>query len=114
MGSMIVSLTISSATARLARQVPQAEHDIDQALMALTSLLNSMVAARHADDVTAGTGELAIQHVGKAIEGLVTASGEVAKAHGRLRKIYQEYAQGDLSDCPNGSAALREVEQASA
>lgn len=104
-----MTLNISSATARLVREVPQAEHDIDQALIALSSLLNSMVVARNVSGVAAGTGEVAIQHVGKALEGLISASGEIAKAHGRLRKIYQETAQGDFSDCPPPSANLKSV-----
>ncbi|WP_206240895.1 hypothetical protein [Novosphingobium terrae] len=104
-----MTMTISAATARLARQLPQAEQDIDQALMALTTLLNSMVAARSAEGVAPGTGEMAIQHVGKAIEGLISASGEVAKAHGRLRKIHQETGLADIGDCPSGSATLTET-----
>lgn len=89
-----MTLTISSATARLARQVPQAERDIDTAIIALNNLMSSMVAARHVEGVLPGTGETAIQHVGKAIEGLMIASGEVAKAHGRLRKIQEETGIG--------------------
>jgi hypothetical protein len=104
-----MTMTISAATARLARQLPEAEHDIDQALMALTTLLNSMVAARSAEGVAPGTGEMAIQHVGKAIEGLISASGEVAKAHGRLRKIHQETGLADVGDCPPASAALTDA-----
>lgn len=93
-----MTLNISAATARLAREVPQTEHNIDQALIALSNLMSSMVTARQIEGVAPGTGEMAIQHVGKAMEGLIAASGEVAKAHARLRKIYQETAGFDTDD----------------
>ncbi len=104
-----MTMTLSSATARLAREVPQAEHGLDQAIILMSSLLTSMVTARNIPGVAAGTGEMAIQHVGKAIESLVSASGEMAKAHGRLRKVYQETSIGDVGDCPSGAVLHQEV-----
>lgn len=109
-----MTMTFSAASARLARQVPQTEQEIDQALLALSNLMASMVAARNIEGMAPGTGEMAIQSVGKAIEGLVSASGEMAKAHARLRKIYEEKAGFDLDNVKCASLSSLENEASKA
>lgn len=103
-----MSMTLTTATARLARDVPQAEHHIDQALIFLGGIMSTMVNARTLPEVGPGTGEMALHHVGKAIDGLVGVSGEIARAHGRLRKIYKETAIGDTDDdCPPSKGVIQ-------
>ena len=55
-----MAMTIPSAVARLTREVPQAETDIDQALISLSSLLTTMVTARRDTQTTGASGQAAV------------------------------------------------------
>jgi hypothetical protein len=58
------------------------------------------------DTETAGSSSLAaVQQVTRAIDGLVTASNEMARAHGQLQKIAVEKGIGDLQECPKRACA---------
>jgi len=107
-----MTMTVNSALARLSRQVPQAEGDIDQALISLSSLLTTMVTARRDTATTGSSSHIAVQQVTKAIEGLVSASAEMARAHGSLRKISVEKGVGDLEECKPGASALPDLRAA--
>lgn len=100
-----MAMTTSSAFARLTREVPQAETDIDQALISLSSLLTTMVTARRDTHTTGAASQAAVLNISRAIDGLVAASCEMAQAHGKLRKISVEKGTGDLEECPPGAIA---------
>jgi len=107
-----MSMTVNTALARLSRQVPQAEEDIDQALISLSSLLTTMVTARRDTATSGGNSQIAVQQVARAIEGLVTASAEMARAHGSLRKVSVEKGIGDLEPCPKNASDGLEIRAA--
>jgi hypothetical protein len=101
-----MTMTVQAALARLSRQVPQAEEDIDQALISLSSLLTTMVTARRDTATAGGNSQIAVQQVSRAIEGLVSASNEMARAHGSLRKVSVEKGVGDTEACPTKGVEL--------
>jgi hypothetical protein len=96
-----MSENIPFALARLRRQVPTAEHRIDDALIAVSSLMTSVVTARRdTPGVPAVRGHATIQRLARVQSALVGASGDVLRVHGDLVDIAQETAGLDLHECP--------------
>lgn len=108
-----MTMNISSATARLQRQVPSAEAKLSDTLVEISTLMTTMVMARRDTGQSIGAGHGALMHILKVQEALLTASGEMAKAHHKLVGMAREVCGGDLEECPreNGSAtpSLREA-----
>lgn len=108
-----MSENIAAMTARLQRDVPNAEISIDDALIAVSSLLTSVVTARRATGVPAKTGQGTIIRLAEAQMSLVKVSGSILRAHGELAEIGKETAGYDLRECPpaaiSGSAPLARV-----
>lgn len=96
-----MSKSISDAATRLGRQVPLAELSIDDALIAVSVLMTSIVTARrNVADIPAARGQAAIRRLAKAQAALIDASGDVLRVHGDLRSIGRELAGYDLHECP--------------
>ncbi|WP_447953178.1 hypothetical protein [Sphingopyxis chilensis] len=92
---------IALTTARLARDVPAAEIRIDEALIAMSSLMTSVVTARRDTvGVPATKGHAAIRRLMQAQLALVDVSGAVMRVHGELVAIGRETAGYDLHECP--------------
>jgi hypothetical protein len=92
---------IALTTARLARDVPAAEIRIDEALIAMSSLMTSVVTARRDTvGVPATKGHAAIRRLMQAQMALVDVSGAVLRVHGELVAIGRETAGYDLHECP--------------
>lgn len=89
--------------ARLQREVPTAEAKIDEAIIALSSLMASMVTARRETAVPASTGQATILRLAKAQMSLVRVSNEVLRVHGELLDIGREMGSFDIRDCPRPS-----------
>lgn len=98
-------MSIAHTTARLQRDVPNAEATIDDALIAVSSLMTSIVTARRDTGVPAVTGQSTIQRLAKAQMSLIDASGDVLRVHGDLLRIGKETAGLDLHDCPSAQDA---------
>lgn len=96
--------SIPLMAARLEQDVPSAEARVDEAIIALSSLMTSMVAARRETGVPAQTGQAAILRLAKAQMSLVGVSNDVLRIHGELLDIGRETGSYDLRDCPKGSA----------
>lgn len=93
---------IALTTARLARDVPAAEIRIDDALIAMSSLMTSIVTARRdTAGVPATKGHAAIRRLMQAQMALVDVSGAMLRVHGDLVEIGRETAGYDLHECPN-------------
>ncbi len=97
---------LDSMTARLEREVPNAEMRIDDALIAVSSLFTSVVTARRETGVPTKTGQGTILRLAKAQMSLVEVSGDILRAHGELADIGKETAGYDLRECP-AAAGLR-------
>ncbi|EZP83996.1 hypothetical protein BV97_01189 [Novosphingobium resinovorum] len=94
-------VSISAMTARLEREVPDAEFRIDDALVAVSTLMTSVVTARRdIRGVPAVEGQATIQLLAKAQLALAGVSGDVLRAHGHLVRIGKETAGYDLHECP--------------
>lgn len=93
--------SIPVMAARLEREVPAAEAKVDDAIIALASLMTSMVTARRETGVPARTGQASILRLAKAQMSLVSVSSDVLRVHGDLLDIGKEMGSYDLRDCPN-------------
>jgi hypothetical protein len=101
-----MSMTISSATARLAREVPEAEARIDEALISLSGLMSTMVQARRDTDTPASTGQAALLRLAKAQMALLDAGSDVLRVHSELLKVGRTTAGLDLEENCDKFAAL--------
>lgn len=91
---------------RLQEDVPAAERKIDDALIAVSSLMTSAVTARRdATGLPSASGHGTIRRIAKVQNALIDASGDVLRVHGELVAIGRETAGYDLHECPNFSAA---------
>lgn len=96
-----MSDTIMFVARKLQHQVPCAEARIDDALIALSSLMTTVVTARRdTDRVRPARGQATIQRLAKAQMALIDASGGVLRVHGELADMARETAGLDLHECP--------------
>jgi len=92
----------TSHSTRLEEDVPAAERRIDDALIAISSLMTNAVAARRdTAGVPATKGHATLRRIVKVQSALLDASGEVMRIHGELVEIGRETAGYDLHECPN-------------
>ena len=92
---------IHITAARLQQDIPAAEASVDDALIAVSSLMVSVVTARRD---TAGVppvrGHVTIRRLVHAQRALVGVSGDILRVHGELAEIGRETAGLDLHECP--------------
>lgn len=103
-----MSQAITITAARLIREVPAAEVRIDDALIAVSSLMTSVVTARRdTNGVPATRGQATIRRLMKAQMALVDVSGDILRVHGDLADLGRETAGYDLHECPSlGEAGI--------
>ena len=90
-----------SHIARLQEDIPAAERRIDDALIAVSTLMTSAVSARRdTDGISPLKGHAAIRRIAKVQDALIDASGDVIRVHGELVEIGRETAGYDLHECP--------------
>jgi hypothetical protein len=89
-------MSVTVATARLAREVPEAEARLDDALLSLCNLMATMVQARRDADTPANTGQAALLRLAKAQTSILDAGSDVLRVHGELLKIGQATGALDL------------------
>lgn len=108
-----MSDTIMFVAKKLQHQVPAAETRIDDALIAVSSLMTTIVTARRdADQVRPVKGQATIQRLAQAQMALIDASGGVLRVHGELADIAREAAGLDLHECPAVAVADAGAEDA--
>jgi len=96
-----MSMTVPAATARLSREIPQAEAAIEDALVASASLLLTAATARRDTGVRRAESHAALLRLSKLNQTLIEASGEAHRAHRELRKLSEEVRDGVAEDeCP--------------
>lgn len=86
-----MSITISAVTARIARQLPEAELSLDTALLASARLMESMVLARQADGVTAFAGQSALMRLARSQRTLLESQNDMIRVHRELLGVGKEY-----------------------
>jgi hypothetical protein len=100
-------MAIGKISAKLSDEVPNAEERIDDALIAVSALMTTIVTARRDVDVPPATGQATIMRVAKAQLSLIDASSNVLRAHSDLVKIGREKAGWDIHpDCPEKKASV--------
>lgn len=101
-----MSKEITVSAARLVRDIPAAEIRVDDALIAISTLMTSVVTARRD---TAGVplmrGQATIRRLMKAQMALVDVSGDILRVHGDIADIGRETAGYDLHECPSVAGA---------
>ena len=98
--------SITSAAARLQCDVPATEFRIDDALVAVSSLMTTIVTARRdIGSIPAVAGQATIHRLAKAQLALVGVSGDVLRVHGELARIGTETAGYDLHECPESPSS---------
>lgn len=110
-----MSKEITITAARLIRDVPAAELRVDDALIAVSTLMTSVVTARRdTDRVPATRSQATIRRLMKAQMALVDVSGDILRVHGELADIGRETAGYDLHECPSVAAAGGRAQSAAA
>ena len=91
-----MSMTSQVATARITRELREVEDALDQALARKAALIQTMMQARLDTEAPAYSGQVAMMRLGRAQQALISARGEVIRAHDDLFKLGQE--RGDIID----------------
>lgn len=97
-----MSMTIAAATARISRQLPEAELTLDSALLASARLMESMLLARQAEGVSGCVGQTALMRLAKAQRTMIESQNDMLRIHEELLGIGREVkAIGDDDEtCP--------------
>lgn len=105
-------ISISALTARLEREVPDAEFRIDDAIVAVSTLMTSVATARRdIRGAPAVDSQVTIHRLANMQLALVRVSGDALRVHGDLVRIGKETAGYDLHDCPEfSSPAARQIQ----
>lgn len=104
-----MSITIAAATARIARQLPEAELSLDSALLASARLMESMILARGAEGIQVYAGQTALMRLAKAQRTLIESQNDMIRIHHELRGIGRDVNaigddDGTCPEQPSGSA----------
>jgi dGTP triphosphohydrolase len=101
---------IQQSAHEVATQVRAVEDSIEAALMELAELQSRLLRARAVAGVGIATGHQALTEVASALQGLVSARGDMAAAHASLVEAKNQVPGlrtvgfGDLGECPEASA----------
>lgn len=93
-----MTMTVSVAQMRIARDLHSAEAALDDALLRQARLLETMITARRETGSEPFIGQEALLRLAKSQQAILDAGNEMARVHGRLRHIQSEVGGGD--DCP--------------
>jgi len=81
------AMTTSVAKQRITRDLRDAEHALDEALLRQSQLLSTMVHARRETGVAPYMGQDALMRLVRSQAAMLNAGGELARVHGRLNDI---------------------------
>ena len=95
-----MALTLAPATARIARQLRDAEQATDQAILKSAELMASLVRARTESGVVVHTGQRALIRLVRAQQSLVEGSSDIFRVHDEMAGIGRELG---LFDEPNST-----------
>ena len=102
-----MSLDSSLATARIARQLKQAECKTDEALLALSELMSTLVRARSSTDVVPHTGQGALIRLAQAQRSIIDGGSDLFRVHDAMSSIGRELG---VLDEPNSTPKFGLVE----
>jgi triphosphoribosyl-dephospho-CoA synthetase len=96
-----MSMNKTVAQLRISRELIEAEHALNEALLRQSNLFSTMLVARRDTQVGSVLGQDALMRLAKAQQTLLSAGGDLARVHSRLREIGESFdliRAGD--DCP--------------
>ncbi|MBD3730730.1 MAG: hypothetical protein IE933_13600 [Sphingomonadales bacterium] len=88
----------SIARIRISREMREAEVALDEALIRQSNLMATMIQARRETGASPFTGHEALLRLAKSQQTLLSASGDIARAHGAMLKVQEEITGFDK--CP--------------
>ena len=88
-------MTTHVAQQRITRDLRNAEHALDEALLRQAQLLSTMVHARRATGVAPYMGQDALMRLVRSQAAMLNAGGELARVHGRLNDVAVETGLGN-------------------
>ena len=91
-------MTVPVAQMRIARDLREAEAALDEALLKQASLLATMVLARRETGSEPFLGQEALMRLARSQQTLLSAGGDLARVHGKLREVQREKGAGE--ECP--------------
>ena len=110
-----MSLTVTSATARLVREMGASEASIADALVTSAALLHTAALARRAfPDAPAAKAQATLLHLSKMVASLIEAQNEALRVHGQLLDIGREMGATERPTCPDYLADAQLDERLSA
>lgn len=89
------AMTTNVAQQRITRDLRNAEHALDEALLRQAQLLSTMVHARRETGVAPYMGQDALMRLVRSQAAMLNAGGELARVHGRLNDIGVETGVGN-------------------
>lgn len=93
-----MSLDRTAATARIARQLKDAEKKSDEAILALSELMATMLRARASTDVAPHTGQSAILRLVEAQRSFIDGGSGLFRVHDAMSSIGRELGVLDEID----------------
>ena len=97
-----MSLDLHTATARIAREMTEAETAIADALVATTALLHTAaLAQRDVGGAPVAHTKATLARLNAMTTGLLTVQSDAVRAHGHLLKIGAATAAGEEPTCPD-------------
>jgi len=97
-----MGMTVNVAQARISREILEAEHAVDDALIKQSQLFTSLVTARRDLGMASSYGQEALLRLAKSQQSLLSAGGDLARVHGNMLKIGEQVTGDVASDCPEG------------
>ncbi len=104
-----------TAAIRIRRELQQSERDLDVALRSQAGLLQTLVTARLDTDASVAQGHASLVRLGKSIDALLSARGNVARVHGEMLELARHEQLGeqmgvDEDGCPENPYRTAELE----
>jgi hypothetical protein len=97
-----MGMNFDAAQARISRELIEAEQAVDDALIKQSMLFTSIVTARRDLALASTTGQEALLRLSKSQQSMLSAGGDLSRAHSHMLEIGTEI-RGDLvSNCPAG------------
>jgi len=93
-----MSLDRSTATVRIARQLKEAEQRTDEALLAMSELMSTLILARASTEVVPHTGQRALLRLAQAQRSIIEGSSDLFRVHDTMSSIGRELGVLDEPD----------------
>lgn len=95
-------LTLSSATARISREIAQTEAAFAQATAAVASTIATVSSASvEVEGAPKGDAQVALRHLQRATSRMMDAQADMLRAHAKLREIGREMMGPEEPWCPD-------------